>query len=30
MGDWTPQHTRHVTSDGRERPVFLWTVDMSN
>jgi len=30
MGDWTPQRTRYVTSDKRERPVFLWTVDMSN
>lgn len=30
MGDWTPQRTRYVTSGKRERPVFLWTVDMSN
>lgn len=30
MGDWTPQRTRTVTSDRRKRPVFLWTVDMSN
>jgi SAM-dependent methyltransferase len=26
MGDWTPQETVRVTSDGRERPVYLWTI----
>ncbi|MCD6044636.1 MAG: putative methylase [Burkholderiales bacterium] len=26
MGDWPPQQTVHVTSRGRERPVYLWTI----
>ena len=26
MGDWTPHTTVRVLSDGRERPVYLWTV----
>jgi ribosomal protein L11 methylase PrmA len=26
MGDWAPQETVRVTSGGRERPVYLWTI----
>ncbi len=26
MGDWTPQETVRVTSGGRERPVYFWTI----
>ena len=26
MGDWPPSRTVRVTSDGRERAVYLWTV----
>jgi SAM-dependent methyltransferase len=26
MDDWTPQETVRVTSGGRERPVYLWTI----
>jgi len=26
MGDWPPSRTLRVTSDGRERPVYLWTM----
>jgi SAM-dependent methyltransferase len=26
MGDWKPQKTERVQSDGRERPVYLWTI----
>jgi SAM-dependent methyltransferase len=26
MGDWTPQRTVQVVSDGRERSVYLWTI----
>ena len=26
MGDWKPQATVRVRSDGRERPIYLWTV----
>jgi precorrin-6B methylase 2 len=26
MGDWAPQQTERVTSGGRERPVYLWTI----
>ncbi len=26
MGDWAPKRTMRVTSDGRERPVYLWIV----
>jgi predicted RNA methylase len=26
MGDWQPTRTLRVTSDGRERPVYLWTM----
>ena len=26
MGDWKPQRTVRVRSEGRERPVYLWTV----
>lgn len=27
MGDWQPQETVRVKSDGRERPIYLWTID---
>ncbi len=26
MGEWPPKRTLRVTSDGRERPVYLWIV----
>jgi SAM-dependent methyltransferase len=26
MGDWKPNKTVRVTSNGRERPVYLWTI----
>jgi SAM-dependent methyltransferase len=26
MGDWAPQETVRVTSGGRERSVYLWTI----
>jgi ribosomal protein L11 methylase PrmA len=26
MGDWRPQETVRVRSEGGERPVYLWTV----
>ena len=26
MGDWKPQKTVRVQSNGRERPVYLWTI----
>jgi SAM-dependent methyltransferase len=26
MGDWPPKRTLRVKSDGRERPVYLWTM----
>jgi SAM-dependent methyltransferase len=26
MGDWKPQQVVRVRSEGRERPVYLWTV----
>jgi SAM-dependent methyltransferase len=26
MGDWKPQKTMWVKSNGRERPVYLWTI----
>jgi SAM-dependent methyltransferase len=26
MGDWTPQETVRITSGGRERSVYLWTI----
>jgi SAM-dependent methyltransferase len=26
MGDWTPQQTVLISSRGRERPIYLWTV----
>jgi len=26
MGDWTPQKTVRVTSGGRERAVYFWTI----
>jgi SAM-dependent methyltransferase len=26
MGDWKPQKTVRVKSNGRERPVYLWTI----
>jgi 16S rRNA G966 N2-methylase RsmD len=26
MGDWEPQRTIRVRSDGRERPLYLWTM----
>jgi ribosomal protein L11 methylase PrmA len=26
MGDWKPQKTVRVESDGRERSVYLWTI----
>jgi SAM-dependent methyltransferase len=26
MGDWKPQKTMRVTSNGRERPVYLWII----
>lgn len=26
MGDWKPQQTVRVTSSGRERPLYLWTI----
>jgi predicted RNA methylase len=26
MGDWPPSRTLRVMSDGRERPVYLWTM----
>jgi precorrin-6B methylase 2 len=26
MDDWKPQKTMRVTSNGRERPVYLWTI----
>jgi len=26
MGDWKPQETVRVRSEGGERPIYLWTV----
>ena len=26
MGDWQPQQTLGIRSDGRERPIYLWTI----
>jgi len=26
MGDWQPRRTLRIRSDGRERPVYLWTM----
>jgi SAM-dependent methyltransferase len=26
MGDWTPEQSVPVTTGGRERPVYLWTI----
>ena len=26
MGDWTPLETVRVVSDGRARPIYLWTI----
>ena len=26
MGDWRPQETVRVSSAGRERPIYLWTI----
>ena len=26
MGDWKPQRTVRITSNGRERPIYLWTI----
>jgi SAM-dependent methyltransferase len=26
MGDWQPQETVRVTSEGRERSIYLWTI----
>jgi tRNA G37 N-methylase Trm5 len=26
MGDWQPQETARVTSEGRERSIYLWTL----
>lgn len=26
MGDWQPQETVRISSGGRERPLYLWTV----
>ena len=26
MGDWPPKQTVRISSDGRERPIYLWTV----
>jgi len=26
MGDWNPQQVVRVTSSGRERPLYLWTI----
>ena len=26
MGDWKPQQTVRITSNGRERPIYLWTI----
>lgn len=26
MGDWPPERTVRVTSAGRERPVYRWTI----
>jgi hypothetical protein len=26
MGDWAPKRTLRVTSDGRERSVYLWVM----
>jgi len=26
MGDWPPSRTLRLTSDGRERPVYLWVL----
>jgi len=26
MGDWPPSRTVRIRSDGRERPVYLWTM----
>ena len=27
MGDWRPERTVRMRSDGRERPVYLWILD---
>jgi 16S rRNA G966 N2-methylase RsmD len=26
MGDWAPSRVLRITSDGRERPVYLWVI----
>jgi hypothetical protein len=26
MGDWPPVRTLRIRSDGRERPIYLWTM----
>ncbi|HET9662970.1 MAG TPA: class I SAM-dependent methyltransferase [Burkholderiales bacterium] len=26
MGEWQPEETARVTSEGRERPIYLWTL----
>jgi 16S rRNA G966 N2-methylase RsmD len=26
MGDWAPSRVQRITSDGRERPVYLWVI----
>jgi ribosomal protein L11 methylase PrmA len=26
MGDWKPQETVRVRSDGRDHPIYLWTI----
>jgi len=26
MGDWQPQETVRVASEGRERSIYLWTI----
>jgi SAM-dependent methyltransferase len=27
MGDWQPREIVHVTSGGRERPIYLWVIE---
>jgi 16S rRNA G966 N2-methylase RsmD len=29
MGDWQPSRTLRLVSDGRERPVYLWVMDVT-
>jgi hypothetical protein len=26
MGDWKPQDTVRITSEGRARPIYLWVI----